>query len=697
LSFEGLENDACVRVLLIDDDQLIFEMVAAMLEGDECHEVEWANSWDAGRLAVSEARHDVYLVDYHLGDRDGMELIAELRASGCRAPIICMTSRKGSALERRALAAGADDYLVKGELNGALLARAVRYARERRRTLEALRDSVDRYQLAMQGSSDGLWDWQLAGGALHLSARWKDMLGYRDDELANDVEAWHALVHPDDLRRFQAAFQQHLAGESPHLEVQYRLLHRDGDYRWLLCRGLAQRDGNGVAVRVAGSQTDVTRRAVYDSLTGLANRTLLVDRIDRALAMNRRAPVPFAVLVLDLDRFKVINDSLGHMDGDELLVAFGDRIRGLIRPSDTPARLGGDEFGVLVEGARDETAAVKMAERISRALAAPFNLGTREVVSSASIGIALWRPGYQRAEEMLRDADTAMYRAKMSSRGSHAIFDREMHEQAVRRLHTEAVLRRAIANDAFEVAYQPIVDAASRALVGWEALVRCRDPETGELINNASLISIAEEIGLVTTIDRSVLRKALLQLRAWHDEHGSDAHISVNLSGRHLLEDDIVEAVGKALDDAGLPGDRLVLEVTESSVLQQTDKIASVFAQLRERGVRFAMDDFGTGFTAISTLRELRFDELKLDRSFIAQLDQRDEDARFVEALLVFASHLGLVVVAEGIETEAHLTRLRALGCKLVQGYHLARPMFVAAATNWLREQSDVAKRSKTG
>lgn len=687
-----------MRVLLIDDDELIFQMVSALLEdSNEGHQVEWVNSFDAGRDAVAQARHDVYLVDYHLGDRDGMELIAALRAAGCRAPIICMTSKKGTALEQRALAAGADDYLVKGEFDGALLSRALRYARERRRTVEALRDSVDRYQLAMRGSSDGLWDWQLASGALHLSPRWKEMLGYADDEIADEVAEWHRRVHPDDLPRLQAAFQQHIAGDSAHIEVQYRLLHRDTDYRWILCRGVAQRDQQGVAVRVAGSQTDVTRRAVYDGLTGLANRTLLIDRIERALAMNRRSPLPFAVLVLDLDRFKVINDSLGHLYGDRLLVGFAERIGGLIRPSDTPARLGGDEFGVLVEGARDESAAVKMAHRIERALAAPFALGSREVVSTASIGIALWRPGYQRAEEMLRDADTAMYRAKAACRGSHAVFDHAMHEQAVRRLHIEAVLRRAIASDAFEVAYQPIVDSANRSLVGWEALVRCRDPGTGELVNNAELIGIAEEIGLVTAIDRSVLGKALLQLRTWRDEHGCDAHISVNLSGRHLLEDDIVEAVAHALEAAGLPGNRLVLEVTESSVLQRTDKVAGVFAQLRERGVRFAMDDFGTGFTAISTLRELPFDELKLDRSFIARLDQSDDDARFVEALLVFASRLGLDVVAEGIETETHLVRLRALGCRLVQGYHLARPMFSEAATVWLREHSPASHKSRAG
>jgi diguanylate cyclase (GGDEF)-like protein/PAS domain S-box-containing protein len=668
-----------VEVLLIDDDEdehvLTRELLAEI--GRDRFRLQWAASYDAGLAAIRERAHDVYLLDYQLGERTGLELLRAALAEGCRAPIIMLTGRKDREVDLEAMRAGAADYLCKGSLDAQLLERAIRYALERARTLEALRESEERYSLAAQGANDGLWDWNLKTGEVYFSPRWKGMLGLREDEVANRPEEWLDRVHPEDRDRLKADLEAHLQGATPHFENEHRLLHRDGGFRWMLTRGLAVRDEHGKACRIAGSQTDTTERKVYDGLTGLPNRVLFHDRLASVLARTRRDPgFLFAVLFLDLDRFKIVNDSLGHPAGDRLLVEVARRLERCVRAGDTVARLGGDEFAVLLTGVRDVSDPTRAAIRIQEALAAPFDLGGREVFTSASVGIAMSASGYDNPSGLLQDADTAMYRAKSRGGGRSEVFDEEMRARALARLQLESDLRRAVERQTFELHYQPIVSPVSGGLLAFEALVRWSHPERG-LILPEEFISLAEETGMVLALGGQVLRQACRRMRAWMDRlpAGSPLVVSVNVSARQLACADFPDLVAEVLRESDLPPERLKLEITESAIIENADSAAGLLSRLRDLGVGIWLDDFGTGHSSFSYLHRFPIETLKIERSFIGKLDQGDGSYAIVRAIVLLAHSLGLSTIAEGVEHAGQQDRLRELGCDGVQGYLFSQPV----------------------
>ncbi|HEY9750603.1 MAG TPA: PAS domain S-box protein, partial [Allocoleopsis sp.] len=388
--------------------------------------------------------------------------------------------------------------------NGQLVGAVVTFQdfTERKQAEEALRESQERYALAVAGANDGLWDWNLKTNEIYFSSRWQSMLGYQEGEISSSPNEWFSRVHPEDVERLKAQINLHLEGLSPHFESEHRMRHQDGSYRWMLSRGLAVRDADQKVSRMAGSQTDVTERkhveeqllhdAFHDVLTGLPNRSLFMDRLGLAIERSKRPGNNlFAVLFLDLDRFKVINDSLGHMIGDQLLIAIARRLEACLRGGDTVARLGGDEFTILLEDIVDIHDATRIANRIHQALQSPFNLQGQEVFTSVSIGIALSETGYDWPEDLLRDADTAMYRAKSLGRACHEVFDRTMHLRAVELLHLETDLRRAIERQELRLYYQPIVSLTTGRIHGFEALIRWQHPERG-LISPAEFIPVAE-------------------------------------------------------------------------------------------------------------------------------------------------------------------------------------------------------------
>ncbi len=546
---------------------------------------------------------------------------------------------------------------------------------------EALRQSDERYALAALGSKDGLWDWNLVSDEVYYSERWKNMLGYSADEISSDPEEWLKRVHPDDLPWLKDCVDSHLTQGTPHLQSEHRIRHRDGSYRWMLCRGVAVFDEAGRATRMAGSQTDVTAGKLEDPLTGLSNRLFLIDKLDQAIERMRSGKSPlFAFLFLDLDRFKLVNDSLGHAVGDRLLVSISERLKdcayrsGLAPGQVTLARLGGDEFGILLDPVPDLSLPTMCAEKLLADLRPVFDLNGHQVFASCSIGVALGS-AETNPEDVLRDADTAMYHAKSRGKQRYELFTPVMRERAVARLNLETDLRGAVERGELRVHYQPKVSLVTGQTVGFEAVVRWHHPLRG-LVFPRDFISMADETGLVVPIGAWVLREACEQLAVWRaTQAGRNFTISVNLSARQFDEPGLLQKMRSILDAARVPAEALNLEITESIVADKTEEAIAVLNQVRAMGIRLSIDDFGTGFSSLSYLHRLPFCELKIDQSFVAGIGQKKETTQIVRTIILLARSLEMSVVAEGVETQAQLDELISLGCNYAQGYLFAPPV----------------------
>ena len=688
-----------IRLLLVEDDEDDYVLTRDLLTDSRRTRfaLDWVTSFDEALEAMAMGQHDVYLVDYRLGEHDGLEVLREARAAGCLRPIILLTGQGDGDVDIAAMQAGAADYLVKGQIDSQILERSIRYSLEQNRTLEALRESEERYALSARGANDGLWVWDLGADSVYYSGRWKEMLGFSESEISDSPDEWFARVHPDDVAQLRADIDAHRLGATPSIEHEHRMRCKGGEYRWMLARGVAVRDASGGATRIAGSQTDITERKVatdrlmhdafHDALTGLPNRALFMDRLGRLMERARRhSGHQFAVLFLDLDRFKVVNDSLGHALGDLLLISVAERLRIALRATDTVARLGGDEFTILLE--IDHLAdAVRTAERIQEALRVPFRVGENEIFTTASIGIALSVTGYERPHDVLRDADIAMYRAKSRGRGIHEVFDKTMHDRAVKLLKFETELRRSIERGELRVHYQPIVSLVTAKVMGFEALLRWQRGD--ELVAADEIVPIAEETGLILPIGQWVLREALRQLAEWQKRYpdNESLHMHVNLSAKQFLQPNLLEHIAVALDESGVDAGRLHIEVTESVVIENPEAAAELLERLRATGVGISLDDFGTGYSSLSSLRQFPFDTLKIDRSFISTNGDRrhhEIDDEIVRTISNLARILGMDVTVEGLESADQVQRMRDLGIDYAQGFYFSPPVDAGEALAFL-------------
>jgi diguanylate cyclase (GGDEF)-like protein/PAS domain S-box-containing protein len=561
---------------------------------------------------------------------------------------------------------------------------------DRTRAELALRRSTERLDLVADGANDGLWEWDLRTREFYVSGRWRAMLGLPANATVARPEVWLDRVHPDDIAGLHEAIEAHMSGKADLVEHEHRIKHEDGSYRWFLCRGVGRGAGRRPAC-LGGSLTDTSERVsarerlrtagFLDPLTGLRNRTDFVHGLGRRLEALKQHPTGrrFAVLYLDLDRFKVVNDSLGHMVGDELLIVVSRRLESCLRPGDSLGRLGGDEFAILLDGLDDEGQANAIAFRIQDALSAAMRVSGREVFTSASIGIAFGNPQYDNPDEIMRDADTAMYHAKSRGKARHELFDADMHARARDRLGLESDLRHAVDNNDFDVHYQPIVLLASRMCVGFESLVRWT--RAGEAIPPSTFVPIAEELGLIESGGTWVLRQACRTFADWQRRYPGAGleYITVNASSRQLTQQSFPLDVERAVQKSGLKPAALRIEITETALMDSPQLVAGALRQLRDFGVKVYLDDFGTGCSSLSHLHKLPVDALKIDRSFVRSLVLPDRPA-IVESILALARTMQTGVVAEGIETHQQACELERLGCTHAQGFLFSRPLSTRAA-----------------
>ncbi|MDQ3804949.1 MAG: EAL domain-containing protein [Acidobacteriota bacterium] len=587
-------------------------------------------------------------------------------------------------------------YLKNVEASTRQAELAREHALEVQQHMEALRESEERFRSAFDYATIGMAVVSTEGRWVQVNHSLCDIFGYPEQELLG--EDFRRFTHGHDLASADEQFQQLVRGRISSHQTEVRYLHRQGREVWAHLGMSVVRDAQGHSLHVIFQIQDITDRkraeeqllhdAFHDALTGLPNRALFMDHVKMAIQRSRRSGGRlFAALFLDLDRFKIINDSLGHMVGDQLLVGLARRLEACLRPGDTVARLGGDEFVILLEELTGAEDVIEVARRVQEAVSQPFQIGGHEVFTTASIGIALSTSGYERAEEILRDADTAMYRAKMLGKKRHVIFDQAMHDRAMQLLQLETDLRRAIDRREFFLQYQPIVSLATGRICSFEALVRWQHPERG-LISPADFVPLAEETGLIIPLGQWVLGEASRQMRDWQLRGRIEGRVtmSVNLSSRQFSQADLTEQVAGALRESGLSPDCLKLEITESMVMENIDTAIEMLGQLRDLGVEISIDDFGTGYSSLSYLHRFPINTLKIDRSFVTRMTDNAENAEIVRTIMTLARSLQMDVVAEGVETTAQLMQLRGLECDYAQGYLFSKPVGGERALELLRE-----------
>ncbi len=670
----------------------------------------------------------------------------------------------------------------------------------------------ERMELALIGSNDGLWDWDILNNSVYFSPRWKEMLGFSDEELPNEVPSWADRIHPDDVDETWADVHKNVNGETEYYENVHRLKHKDGHWVWILDRGKVQFDENGTAIRMLGTHTDITKekkmqlqyahqvqiieqvhdsvistdlegiivswnkgsktllgykakdmlgrhissiyleedheeleknikilkekgkhrtvirllkkskeliyaelslsllkdekgepiglvgysqditerkiaedelhlqrrnlqhQAYHDTLTGLPNRSLFSDRLEQAVEKAKRNDTLFALFFIDLDRFKQINDSLGHAIGDELLKVVTERLKVTLRKEDTLARLGGDEFTIIMEELSHAQDASILAQKVLEVLQQPITINNHALYVSSSIGISLYPQDDTDAGNLLKYADAAMYRAKEEGRNNFQFYSAEMTELALERLLMTTSMREALKNEEFVIHYQPQIDAENNKLIGMEALVRWQHPTKG-LLSPIHFLSLAEETGMIIELDHWVMRTAIQQVGAWYAEGFNPGVLSVNLSMKQLEHRDFIPLVQETVETYNFRPEWLKLEVTEGQVMQRPEEAIAKLGQINALGIGISVDDFGTGYSSLSALKRLPINTLKIDRSFLIDVPEDTEDAAIVKAIIALGKSLDLSLIAEGVETAVQKEFLLANGCKNIQGYYYSRPI----------------------
>ena len=697
-------------ILIVDDNPTNLEVMSEALV-DAGYEVAIATSGERALLQIQRSQPDLILLDIMMPGIDGFTTCQRIKEDlgFTDIPIIFMTAIADEDNKVRGLELGAVDYITKPFQEREVLARVATHL-SLKKTEHLLRRSEERLESILNSLEEVVWS--MTQGPLnfiYLNPALEEVFGCSMQEFMDNPQLWFDMVYPEDQARVQKAFN--ILQKDEAMEMEYRIINKHGLVRWLRVRAQCREDislqpHHGGAIfgpaplRIDGIMHDISDRkqfetrlihdAHHDDLTGLLNRKYFIEQTNERLsALKADSSTPFAVLFIDLDRFKKINDSLGHHVGDLLLKTIATILSDILRPKDIIARLGGDEFTLLLENIRSSEDAIRVAERIHTRLSTPLTIGENLLYTSASIGIVMATKDYNNAEQLLRDADIAMYQSKKRSKAGWEVFNHSMYEASVKQLEIERDLRQAINTPQIKLFYQPIVRLENQKLLGFEALVRWIHPERG-MVSPMDFIPIAEESGLIEPLGEQILWQACKQLQTWQSEfpNAQNLKMSVNLSSKQLQKEDFIDLIDRIMAETHISGQHLKLEITETILMKNHQSIQELFQKLLERNISLSLDDFGTGYSSLSYLHRFPLNELKIDRSFINRIETDNQSSEIVKTITTLAKTLDMDVVAEGVETEAQLEYLHKMHCHIVQGYFFSKPLPSSEATEWVMAQA---------
>ena len=669
-------TDEKAKILIVDDSELNRLILSDLLRSSGHNPV----ATESGILAleiIEKEPIDLVLLDVMMPEMDGFETLEHIRKkrSPSVLPVIMTTALNKSKDIVQALNFGANDYITKPIDLQVALAR-IRTQLSLLQSERALRKSEERYALAAKGARDGLWDWDFQLDEIYFSDRWKSMLGFKNPEIKNLPEEWFSRLHPDDISRVRKSIDDHILGFTEDFASEHRMLHKNGEYIWVYCRGIAVKNEAGEAYRMAGSQTDITDRDAHDSLTGLPKRSLFLDQIQ--FAMNRFKSNPrkhlFAIIHINLNRFKVINDSYGHLFGDLVLVTFVKKLSECLQTSDILSRFEGDDFAILQTNITSPDAPRELARKILDAFEQTLNINEKDIGLTLSMGISQPHSGFPTPTLLLRNAHTALSQAKAVGRPSFKLFDEAMYSSAMELVELENDLRKGMKNDQFYFQIQPQILLKTGHTVGGEVLLRWKHPEKG-IISPVKFIPVAEETGLILPLGKWVFETACHTWLKWNSEGVEPFRMAVNISGHQFKNENFLSEISDFLEKCGMPTKWLEFEITETILMDDLEKTQETLVELHKMGISISIDDFGTGYSSLSYLKKFPIDTLKIDRSFIKELPDQADDAAITAAILAMAHNLNRKVVAEGVETLEQLDFLKALNCDEVQGYYFSKPL----------------------
>ena len=683
-------------ILIVDDNLTNLDVLAEIL-GDAGYEVAIAISGERALKLIQYSQPDLILLDVMMPGLDGYQTCQSIKEHDAwkSIPIVFMTALADAVNKVKGLELGAVDYITKPFQEEEILARIKTHLRLHHSEIK-LRQSEARMESILNSLEEVVWSASHdLSEFIYLNPAVEDIFHCPSEQILQSPSLWFEMVHPEDKERFTQAFQS--IEEKSSLELEYRIIDGNGSTRWLKIRAQKIKEVlDGHPDRIDGVLSDISDRkdienqlhheSFHDKLTGLPNRSCFISQSNQLLGSLEQSPESnFAVLFIDLNRFKGINDSLGHQFGDQILQEVASRISQSLRPTDLIARVGSDEFAILLHNNCTPEETIQIAERMNERLSEAMYIEEQMIYSSASIGIVLSSSDYQNGEELLRDADIAMYYAKEKGKAGSEIFNLSMHEASVRQLELEQDLRIALSRKEITLNYQPILNLEDQFIFGFEALARWIHPQKG-FISPADFIPIAEESGLIETLGEQVLWEACRQLQKW-SKHIPTSHklsMSVNLSGKQLLGNNFLQKLDTILEETNTSGEQLKLEITESILMDDNESLNILFQQLLERGITLSLDDFGTGYSSLSYLHRFPLNELKIDRSFINRIETDTQSQEIVKTIVTLAQTLDMSVVAEGVETQEQLDYLESLNCQKAQGYFFSKPLPEGSVKEWI-------------